>query len=199
MTTSLVDEAVALQRLAFPPPFPEDLLWKSEHLRHHLEVFPEGQFIAVRHGSVIGSCSNVILNSGNWSNPSTWDEMAGGAYIQNHDPVGSILFGLDISVHPEWRGRGVGRALYGARYGLVHRKRLVRYGTACRIPDYKSSTRNEPMTPTQYVKKVIRNEAIDRTLTPLLRFGLTFVSVQEEFMEDDESGNAAVLLEWVNR
>lgn len=41
-----IEGAVALQRDCFPPPFPEELLWQISHLQRHLEIFPEGQFVA---------------------------------------------------------------------------------------------------------------------------------------------------------
>ena len=31
-----VEGVVALQRACFPPPFPEELLWKREHIERHL-------------------------------------------------------------------------------------------------------------------------------------------------------------------
>ncbi len=48
----------------------------------------------------------------------------------------------------------------------------------------------------QYARVVVEGKATDRTLTPLLRYGLGFVEVIENYMDDEESGNAAALLEW---
>jgi hypothetical protein len=44
---------------------------------------------------------------------------------------------------------------------------------------------------------VVTRELTDRTLTPLLSYGLTFLGVIENYMEDVESGDAAALLEWL--
>lgn len=188
--------AVALQRLCFPPPFPEELLWKPEHLLRHLDVFPDGQFVAVAEEAVIGSASGAILREEVWADHRDWDATVGGPFLQNHDPTGTTLYGVDISVAPDWRGRGIGRALYQARFDLVRRLGLRRFGTACRIPDYVAYAERQPMSPREYVGLVADGQVTDRTLTPLLRMGLTLVEVVDNHMEDAESGNAAAVLEW---
>lgn len=189
--------AVALQRECFPPPFPEDLLWRAEHLAHHIDIFPQGQFVAVESGRVIGSASNLLLAEETWQRHATWDETVGGPFFANHTPYGSTLYGADISVHPKHRAKGVGRALYNARFDLVRSRKLVRCGTACRIPDYLSFLDSFGGTTQQYIAVVLERKTTDRTLTPLLRFGLSYVATLENYMRDEESGNAGVLLEWL--
>jgi len=128
----------------------------------------------------------------------SWSETVGGPNIEHHDQQGTTLYGLDISVHPQYRGRGVGRALYAARFDLVRAQRLTRCGTACRIPGYVqwSLDQNKPNVE-QYVDEVVNGKISDRTLTPLLRYGLRFLSVIHDYMDDEESADAAALLEWL--
>ena len=189
--------AIALQRECFPPPFPQELLWRSEHLERHLKIFPEGQFVAVSEGRVIGSASNLRISEETWERHGSWDETVGGPTFANHDHHGTTLYGADISVSPHARGKGVARALYDARFRLVLAKKLVRYGTACRIPDYLSFRQQTSGTTQQYIVGVRDESTTDRTLTPLLRIGLKIVAVLDDYMEDEESGNAAVLLSWL--
>ena len=189
--------ALALQRVPSPLPFPQALLWRMEHLERHLEFFPEGQFVAVSKGRVIGSASNLCISEETWEQHGSWDETVGGPLFANHDPFGTTLYGADISVSPHARGKGVARALYDARFRLVVAKKLVRYGTACRIPDYLSFRQQTGGTTQQYIVGVRDESTTDRTLTPLLRIGLEIVAVLDDYMEDEESGNAAVLLSWL--
>ncbi|HRI43108.1 MAG TPA: GNAT family N-acetyltransferase [Fimbriimonadaceae bacterium] len=190
--------AVTLQRSCFPLPFPEELLWTLEHLTRHLSVFPEGQLVAEQGGDsmVVGSASSLILSEDNWQRHSNWDETVGGFFFANHDPTGTTLFGADISVHPDARGQGIGRALYQARFDLVRRLDLDRFGTACRMPDYRNWASATGGEPAEYAQAVARGDLRDRTLTPLLRAGLSFTGVIPDHMEDHESGNAAAILEW---
>ena len=62
MRHSDVAGAVALQKLAFPPPFSEDLHWDPEHLHHHIEIFPAAQLVASSAGEIVGSFINTILD-----------------------------------------------------------------------------------------------------------------------------------------
>ncbi len=191
-----LEAAVELQRLAFPPPFDEELLWKAEHLLRHVALFPNGQFAAeTEDGTLMGTCSNTRITEENWIAHQNWDTTVGGPFLTTYDPNGSTLYGLDISVHPAFRRMGVGRALYQARFDLVSRETgLVRYGTACRIPGY--APHRSTFNPEAYIQEVVQGTFSDPTLTPLLKMGLTYLETIADYMEDEESGNAAAMLEW---
>jgi len=184
--------AAALQRVCFPPPFPDELLWQPNHLAHHLTLFPEGQFVATHHGQVIASCTNMILADQHWL-ATNHDAVIGDYFLKHHTPSGSTLFGVDISVHPDHRGQGIARRLYQARFSLVRQLNLARYGTICRIPDFAVSALTNP---DDYVTQVQLGIATDRTLTPLLRLGLTPQDSLPSFMEDEESKHYGVRLTW---
>jgi ribosomal protein S18 acetylase RimI-like enzyme len=112
-----LDAAVALQRACFPEPFPAELLWRREHLESHLSLFAEGQFAALAEdGSLIGTASSLVISEETWQAHRPWAKTTGGFAFTGHDPDGSTLYGADISVHPDHRGRGVARSLYAARF-----------------------------------------------------------------------------------
>lgn len=188
-----VKGAVALQSACFPPPFPPELLWQEAHLLGHLEVFPEGQFVAVAEGKVVGSASSMRVSQEAWSKPHSWDELTGGLSLAAHDPSGTLLYGVDISVHPDFRGRGIARLLYQARFSLVESLGLVGFAAICRLPGFSSSGLS---TAEAYAEAVVNNELTDRTMTPLLKLGLTCTGVAHNCMEDEESGNSGARLEW---
>jgi GNAT superfamily N-acetyltransferase len=190
---------VSLQADCFPPPFPAELLWRAEHLERHLALFPEGQFVALSEGRVVGSASSLIVPEDVWCAHLPWEETTGGSDFENHDPGGTTLYGADISVHPDFRLQGIAGDLYRARFELVRRLGLRRYGTTCRIPGWKQWTYIDPHpNPMQeaYCRQVVRGSEVDATLTPLLRLGLRYVGVAYGHMEDEESGDAAAILEW---
>lgn len=192
-----LERVVDLQREAFPPPFDPDLLWRPEHLEAHLHLFPRGQFVAERDGYIVGSCSNCLISEASWQRHGTWDRTVGGPYLDHHDPLGSTLYGLDISVHPDARRTGVGRAFYQGRFRLVRERTLARYGTACRMPDFREYAGRCPGTTSRaYAQLVAEGRTVDRTLTPLLRYGPQLIGVIENYMLDPESAHAAALLEW---
>lgn len=182
-----------LQRECFPPPFPAELLWQEEHLDRHIALFPEGQFVAIRDGAVVASSSSMRITSQDWLSPHTWDELTGGLFLSNHMPDGDLLYGVDISVHPDYRGRGIARLLYQARFDLVRSLGLKGFAAICRLPDFKGSGVSSLE---EYVAEVALGKRQDRTMTPLLKLGLTVRGVAFDCMEDEESGNSGARLEW---
>ena len=194
MALADVPAVVELQSLAFPPPFEPDLLWSAEHLERHLAMFPEGQWVAEWDGRLAGSCSNTRIMSAVWQSSKTWDETTGGPFLETFDADGSTLYGLDISVHPEFRRRGIGRKFYEQRFQYVRDHGMDRYGTGCRLPDFLASGMTDP---DEYVTAVAQGLRRDKTLTPLLRYGLRFIMTKENYMEDAESRNVAAILDWI--
>lgn len=189
---------VALQPLAFPPPFPQDYHWDADSLSGPTTVFPEGQWVAECEGKIVASCCNTIISEAQWAKHANWWQTVGGVELREFDPNGSTLYGLDIAVHPSFRRMGIGRAFYQRRYHMVRERNLTRYGTACRIPDYRSfATLHPRTTPEQYVDLVVKGEHNDRTLSPLLRMGMTHVGLIHDYMQDFESADCGALLEWL--
>lgn len=194
MSPADVEAVVGLQAAAFPPPFPNEYHWDATSVHSHLRYFPEGQFVADADGRVVGSCSNTLVSEARWQAHGSWIETVGDPGIRSFDPTGTTLYGLDIAVHPDVRRQGVGRAFYEARFALCRQRGLRRYGTGCRLPDFRASG---VTSPERYAEEVVEGSRTDRTLTPLLRYGLTLVAVVRGYMEDYESANAAALLERV--
>ncbi len=188
-------EAVAaLQPLAFPPPFDPNYHWQPRHIEAHVQNFPEGQFVVEKDGRVVASSSNTLLDEEHWSKHAATGEHPYNVNFPPPEGVSTTLYGADIAVHPEFRRRGIARAIYAARFDLVRGLGLTRYGTACRLPDF--STMGAGRDPSAYALAVVEESLTDRTLTPLLKMGLTFLNVVPSAWPDEESGNAAAILEW---
>ncbi len=197
MTHGDLDGVVGLQALCFPLPFDPDLLWQRPHLERHLELFADGQFVAESAQGIVASCSNTLVAERSWAEGRSWEATVGGPMLDHFDAHGTTLYGLDISVHPDCRGLGLARALYQARFDLVKDRQLARYGTACRLPGYQEWARGrDQATPQQYADDVAAGRISDRTMTPLLKVGVKYLGVIENYMDDEESGNAAAKLEW---
>src|SRR6185503_5824696 len=99
----------ALQAACFPPPFPDELLFQPVHFQRQIERFAAGQFVALEDGRVVASASSLVIDEATWCAHGSWVETTGGFFFGNHDPRGATLYGADISVHPDYRGQGVGR------------------------------------------------------------------------------------------
>lgn len=184
---------VALQRDCFPPPFRDDLLWQPEHIISHLQRFREGQFVAVQNDKIIASCTNMLVSEQTWNAHLDWESLTGGLSLNHHNPLGTVMYGIDISVHPKFRGQSVARSLYKARIELTESKNW-QYATVCRLPGFSKSGVE---TTAEYAQKVVAGEILDQTLTPLLKIGLTYCGLISGYMEDPESDNTGAILRWI--
>jgi predicted amidohydrolase/GNAT superfamily N-acetyltransferase len=188
-----ISEIIALQKICFPNMDP----WKPEHIESHVSIFPEGQFCVDFEGEIIGSCSSLIVNFDEYAENHTWDEITDEGYITNHDPEGYNLYGIEIMVHPEYRGMKIGRRLYEARKELAETKNLKSIIIGGRIPYYHKYS--DELSPKEYVKEVVSHNIYDPVLSFQLMNGFTLKRINRNYMPDDKASNAyATLMEWNN-
>jgi GNAT superfamily N-acetyltransferase len=121
-----------------------------------------------------------------------------GATFANHDPErGRTLYGAEVMVDPDCRGRGCGKALYKARRDLVRRLKLLRIRAGARLRSYGKYA--EQMSAQEYVRKVIDGEIGDPTLSFQLKQGFRVIAVVQSYIPDDpESRGYAAIIEWIN-
>lgn len=150
-------------------------------------------------GHVVASSTSVLISEERYQAHLPWEETVGGHFLEGHDPAGTTLYGVDISVHPDHRGKGLARQVYEARFAYVRENRLARFATACRLPGlagWLHGRRASKNLLEQYLGLVNSGELSDRTLTPLLKLSTTLVGGAMDYMDDEESCNCAALLEW---
>lgn len=193
MTRSDVDAVVALQRRVYP----EDLCWSEEELLRHLEIFPEGQLVAVdASGHVVASASSLIIDWDDYAESAQWSVITGQGTFSTHNPLGKTLYGADMCVDPLARRSGIGTLFYDARKRIVRERRLKRLLTGGRIPGYAEVS--QELSPEEYVEEVVAGRRKDPTLSFQLANGLVVLDVVPEYLEDRESRHFATLLEWLN-
>lgn len=184
-----------LQRDCFPT-LGDDELMREEHFRNHCRLFPAGNFVALSGERVIGLGSGFLIDFDFDHSQHSFQEIIDGGYYSAHDPDGDWYYGGDISVHPDFRRRGVGSLLYQARMDIV--KRLNRRGIVAGglIPGY---AKHKPLLrPQSYVDKVAAGELYDSTLSFQLNRGFVVRGLLRDYIEDAASDNWATLIVWDN-
>lgn len=180
--------------------YPGSPSWSEAQLMSHLHVFPEGQFVAVRDdtGEVVGMSASLIVFWDDYDITDSWRDFTDAGMFTNHDPErGHTLYGAEIMVHPDMRGRGVGKGLYAAREDLVRRLGLLRIRAGARLRDYSRFAQD--LTPDEYVAAVVRGDIVDRTLTFQLRRGFRVIGIVSNYLRHDpESLGYAAVIEWIN-
>jgi len=197
-----------LQQICYPTLAAHELM-SIAHFESQYQIFAKGQIVVLASkqngdGSsdeqsdefVIGQGSGFFTNF-DFAHPQhRFSEICDGFFFTGHDPAGAYYYGADISVHPDYRGRGIGSQIYEARQTLA--KRYNRRGIVAGglIPGY---FRYKAMISVQeYVDRVVAGELIDPTLSFQLRNGFRVRGLIEDYIEDAASDNWATLIEWVN-
>lgn len=187
------DQLVELQLVCFEGMAP----WTRAQIESQLERFGDGQVCIEYEGKLVASCSTLIVDSSedlDWHN---WSAVADQGYIRNHDPEGDVLYGIEIMVHPEYRGMRLARRLYNARKDLARKFNCRSIYIGGRIPGYDAHA--EEMTAREYVQKVIEKKLFDPVLTTQLANGFVLKRLIPNYLPSDtESRGYATFLEWTN-
>jgi GNAT superfamily N-acetyltransferase len=193
MTREDAEAVIALQLRAFPGQVP----WKAEQLYRHIEIFPEGQLVAVdEHDRILGSASSLLIDWDDYAESANWSAITGQGTFSTHNPMGKTLYGADMGVDPNARKLGIGTALYEARKELIRERGLKRLLTGGRIAGYNAVAGE--MTAREFVADVVAGKRRDPALSFQLENGLVVLDVVPGYMEDTESHGFATVLEWLN-
>ena len=189
------DGIIELSRLVYRGSTP----WRFEQLQSHLDIFPEGQLVAVEEatGRLVGSSSSLIVLWDDYDLRDSWHDFTDHGMFTNHDPTGKTLYGAEVMVSPLLQGRGIGKLIYKARRELTRRFELRRIRAGARLRNYGKY--QSQMSPEDYVLRVICGELSDPTLSFQIKQGFRVLGVARDYLHgDDESCGHAAVIEWVN-
>lgn len=183
-----------LEHAVFPTIDPDDL-YDARGIEMLVERFPEGNFMVLDGDRVIAMGLGILVEFDVDDPSHTLTEMVGDDGAA-HDPDGAWYYGTSIAVVPEYRGRGIGHALYELRKDCV--RKLARRGIVAGgvLPGY--AQHKDQMTADQYIEKVKLGELYDPTLTFQLENGFEAGHALPGYVRDDSVGDNSVLIIWHN-
>lgn len=175
----------------------EGVYWKEEHIGILLEKFPNGQIVVVADGKVVGCALSIRVNSELFDEQHTYVEITGNYTFSTHSDTGDVVYGIDVFIHPDYRGLRLGRRLYDARKELCEQLNLRSIVFGGRIPNYKKYA--DQLTPREYIDKVKHKELYDPVLSFQLSNDFHVRKVLKGYLPGDlSSRDYATLLEWNN-
>ncbi|MDD2255996.1 MAG: bifunctional GNAT family N-acetyltransferase/carbon-nitrogen hydrolase family protein [Bacteroidales bacterium] len=207
MKTNIENVELSLLELADYPEFKEAMIssysgmpesyWKEEKIAKLLTLFPEGQIVVKVNGHIAGAALSIIVDGKMAEKKHTYKEITGDYSFSTHSAKGDFLYGIDVFIHPEFRGLRLGRRLYDYRKDLCERLNLKGILFGGRIPNYHEYA--DKMTPKEYLQKVREKEIHD----PVLNFQLSndfhpIRILRNYLLGDTASGEYAALLRWDN-
>jgi len=185
------DQLEALQQVCFPT-LADQERFKAAHYRRHVELFPDGQFVVLDGDAVVGATTTLRLHFDFAHVTHTFADIIQGGWLTSHEPDGEWLYGADVGVHPSYRGRGLGLALYAARQETVWRLQLRGQVTAGMIPGYGAV--KDRMSAQAYYEGVLAGRIADPTLSMQLRVGFEPRALLANYLNDPVCDNYSVLL-----
>ncbi len=193
--TTDIEPIVALGKRAYPDMAP----YTAGHIQGQLSAFPDGQFVAVAGDEVVGYAATFRIDEASALRPHTWAEITGGGYASRHDPSGDWLYGMEVCVDPEWRGKRVGRRLYEARQQLAERLDLKGVVFGGRLPGLSTRRGRQYDSPSAYLDDVVARKIRDRVATFQIDNGFEPIGVLENYIPSDkESLGYAAQMVWRN-
>ncbi len=167
-------------------------------IRSQISVFPEGQFIAIFDGKIVGHAATFIIDETTALAPHSWKEITGRGYATRHDPDGDILYGMEVCVDPDVRGMRIGQRLYNMRKKLCVSLKLKGIVFGGRLPNYAKHAK-KGMSAADYIQAVNAKTMKDPVLGFQIRNGFEPIGVLEGYLPSDSASQGyATHMLWKN-
>lgn len=171
--------------------------WSEYTITKLIGDFPEGQICLEDHEKIVGIALSVQVSYQRFSNPHTYDDLIGRKETILNDRNGDAMYGLDVLIHPEYRGFRLGRRLYEARKELCRQHNLRAILAGGRIPSYHQHS--DELSPAEYLESVRKRKLYDPILSFQLSNDFQVTRLLKSYLpEDEKSEGYATLLEWKN-
>ena len=172
-------------------------VWSKRSIEKLLKIFPEGQICIAVDDKVVACALSIIVDYDEYGDKHTYQLITGNYSFSTHDDHGDTLYGIEIFVHPEFRGLRLGRRLYEYRKEICENLNLKSIIAGGRIPGYHQHA--DTLSPRQYIDKVKSKEIYDQTLSFQISNDFHVRKVLQNYLPGDhESKEFATLIEWNN-
>jgi predicted amidohydrolase/GNAT superfamily N-acetyltransferase len=160
--------------------------------------FPEGQFVAVLEGTIVGYCASSRIDEAVALAPHDWTTITGNGFGSRHDATGDWLYGTEMAVDDRQRGLRIGKRLYDARRALAERLELRGIVFGGRMPNY-AKAKPKVGGPEEYLAQVQAGKLRDPVIGFQLANGFQPIGVLHAYLPFDKpSGGHAAHMVWRN-
>lgn len=174
-----------------------DVFWTRAQIQKLITIFPEGQIVTVVDDKIVGCALSIIVDYDKVKNDHTYAQVTGKETFNTHNPDGNILYGIEVFIHPGYRGLRLARRMYEYRKELCETLNLKAIMFGGRIPNYHKYA--DKMRPKEYIAKVRQREIYDPVMTFQLSNDFHVRKVMTNYLpNDEESKHYACLLQWDN-
>ncbi len=178
--------------------YPEAENYSSGQILGQINNFPEGQFVAVLEGEIVGYCASSRIDEEVALGPYDWGTISGNGFGSRHDATGDWLYGIEMAVDARRRGLRIGKRLYETRRALAERLELRGIVFGGRMPGY-ARARSKVSGPEEYLEQVQEGKLRDPVIGFQLANGFAPIGVLRDYLPRDRaSGGFAAHMVWRN-
>ena len=141
---------------------------------------------------MVGGTSTCRLHFDFGHGGHTFDDVIQGGWLTSHEPDGDWLYGADVSVHPDHRGRRLARGLYAARQDTVRRLGLKGQVSAGMMRGYGAV--KDRMSAEEYYRRLADGTVNDPTLSAQMKIGFELRGLLPNYVHDPVCDDYAVLI-----
>lgn len=172
--------------------------YSAGQISGQINNFPDGQFVAVLAGAIVGYCASSRIDEVVALAPHDWATITGNGFGSRHDPTGDWLYGTEMAVDDRQRGLRIGKRLYDARRALAERLELRGIVFGGRMPGY-ARARSKVAGPDDYLARVAAGTLRDPVIGFQLSNGFTPIGVLSKYLPFDKASNGfAAHMVWRN-
>ena len=172
--------------------------YSAGQITGQINNFPEGQFVAVLEGAIVGYCASSRIDEPLALGQHDWMMITGNGFGSRHDATGDWLYGTEMAVDPRQRGLRIGKRLYDARRALAERLELRGIVFGGRMPNYARAS-SKVDGPEDYLAQVQAGKLRDPVIGFQLANGFTPIGVLEDYLPSDKASQGyAAHMVWRN-
>ncbi len=167
---------------------------------HQQRLFPEGQFIALHKGRIVGLTVSMRLPF-DPENPfiESWFTTISMGWLHRHDPGAAWMYGVESCVLPDYQSRGVGGALMQARFDVARDLNLRGIVAGSALISMRANAESHGMiAPAEYIRQIVTGDLYDRNLTKQIKKGFVPLAVIPNYLHDDDSMGFGAVIVWHN-
>ncbi|PSJ42995.1 nitrilase-related carbon-nitrogen hydrolase [Allosphingosinicella deserti] len=172
--------------------------YNSGQILGQINNFPDGQFVAVFEGAIVGYCASSRIDEAIALAPHDWATITGNGFGSRHDATGDWLYGIEMAVDDRKRGLRIGKRLYEARRALAERLELRGIVFGGRMPGY-ARVKSKVDGPDAYLAGVREGKFRDQVIGFQLANGFTPIGVIPNYLPFDKASEGyAAQMVWRN-
>ncbi|MDO5510090.1 MAG: bifunctional GNAT family N-acetyltransferase/carbon-nitrogen hydrolase family protein [Weeksellaceae bacterium] len=173
------------------------MVWTKDQIKKLIKLFPEGQIALWVNDRFAGAALSIIVDERKIEHHHTFDSITGKETFSTHSPKGTILYGIDVFIHPDFRNKKLGRRLYEQRRELCENLNLKGIAFGARMVNYHKHS--DSISPREYLQKVQSKEIHDPVINFQLQNDFRPTRILRNYLPDDVlSEKNAILMEWDN-